>query len=49
MARPHASRLEQHGAVSERFLTDATRFVLDHCLAQPGVIADNYYKELTRR
>ncbi len=37
------------GVVPERFLIGATRFALDHRLARPGVITENFYKELARR
>jgi hypothetical protein len=37
------------GVVPERFLIGAARFALDHRLARPGVITDNFYKELARR
>ena len=37
------------GVVPERFLIGAARFALDNRLARPGVIADNFYKELARR
>jgi len=37
------------GIVPERFLIGATRFALDNRLARPGVITENFYKELSRR
>ncbi|WP_460908201.1 hypothetical protein [Paraburkholderia jirisanensis] len=37
------------GIVPERFLIGAARFALDRKLARPGVIAENFYKELARR
>ncbi|BCG02014.1 hypothetical protein PPGU19_065820 (plasmid) [Paraburkholderia sp. PGU19] len=37
------------GIVPERFLIGAARFALDRGLARPGVIAENFYKELARR
>jgi hypothetical protein len=37
------------GVVPERFLIGASRFALDHRLANPGVITENFYKELARR
>jgi hypothetical protein len=37
------------GIVPERFLIGATRFALDHRLARPQVIVDNFYRELARR
>ncbi|WP_457337899.1 hypothetical protein, partial [Rhizobacter sp. P5_C2] len=37
------------GIVPERFLIGAARFALDRRLARPGVIAENFYKELGRR
>lgn len=37
------------GIVPERFLIGAARFALDNRLAQPGAIAENFYKELARR
>ena len=37
------------GIVPERFLIGAARFALDRRLARPGVIAQNFYKELARR
>lgn len=37
------------GIIPERFLIGASRFALDHRLAKPGVIAENFYKELARR
>jgi hypothetical protein len=37
------------GVVPERFLIGATRFALDNRLARPGVITENFYKELSRR
>jgi hypothetical protein len=37
------------GIVPERFLIGAARFALDNKLARPGVIAKNFYLELSRR
>jgi hypothetical protein len=37
------------GIVPERFLIGATRFAIDNRLARPGVITENFYKELSRR
>jgi hypothetical protein len=37
------------GIVPERFLIGATRFALDRRLARPGVITENFYKELVGR
>ena len=37
------------GIIPERFLIGATRVALDRRLARPGVIAENFYKELVRR
>jgi hypothetical protein len=37
------------GIVPERFLIGAARFALDNRLARPGVITENFYKELARR
>ena len=37
------------GIIPERFLIGAVRFALDHRLARPGVITENFYKELARR
>ena len=37
------------GVVPERFLIGASRFALDNRLARPGVIAENFYRELARR
>ena len=37
------------GVVPERFLIGASRFALYHRLARPGVIADNFFRELARR
>lgn len=37
------------GVVPERFLIGAVRFALDQRLARPGVLAENFYKELARR
>lgn len=37
------------GIIPERFLVGATRFALDNRLARPGVITENFYRELTRR
>jgi hypothetical protein len=37
------------GIIPERFMIGAARFALDHRLARPGVITDNFYRELARR
>ncbi|HEX8183635.1 MAG TPA: hypothetical protein VF747_02755, partial [Blastocatellia bacterium] len=37
------------GVVPERFMIGAARFALDNRLARPGIIAENFYKELARR
>jgi hypothetical protein len=37
------------GIIPERFLISATRVALNRRLARPGVIAENFYKELVRR
>ena len=37
------------GIIPERFLIGAARFALDQRLARPGVITENFYKELARR
>jgi hypothetical protein len=37
------------GIIPERFLIGATRVALDRRLARPGVITENFYKELIRR
>ncbi|HKQ72183.1 MAG TPA: hypothetical protein VJ810_00550 [Blastocatellia bacterium] len=37
------------GVVPERFLIGASRLALDQRLARPGVIAENFYRELARR
>jgi hypothetical protein len=37
------------GIVPERFLIGAARFALDHRLARPGRITQNFYAELARR
>ncbi len=37
------------GIIPERFLIGAARFAFDHRLARPGVISENFYKELSRR
>lgn len=37
------------GVVPERFLIGASRFALTRRLARPGVIAQNFYRELARR
>lgn len=37
------------GVVPERFLIGASRFALDNRLARPGVITENFYRELSRR
>jgi hypothetical protein len=37
------------GIIPERFLIGASRFAFDHKLARPGVITENFYKELARR
>ena len=47
-ARRLAARIDP-GVVPERFLIGATRVALDRRLARPGVITENFYKELVRR
>jgi len=37
------------GIIPERFLIGAARVAIDDRLARPGVIAENFYKELARR
>jgi hypothetical protein len=37
------------GVIPERFLIGAARLALDHRLARPGVITQNFYRELARR
>src|SRR6185369_3828217 len=37
------------GIIPERFLIGASRFAFDHRLARPGIITENFYKELARR
>jgi hypothetical protein len=37
------------GVVPERFLIGASRFALEHRLARPGTIMENFYKELAWR
>jgi hypothetical protein len=37
------------GIIPERFLIGASRFAFDRKLARPGVITENFYKELSRR
>ena len=37
------------GIVPERYLIGAARHALDKRLARPGVITENFYKELVRR
>lgn len=37
------------GIIPERFLIGAARFALNHRMARPGVITENFYKELIRR
>jgi hypothetical protein len=37
------------GIVPERFLIGAARFALDNRLARPGVITQNFYRDLSRR
>jgi len=37
------------GIIPERFLIGAARFALNHHMARPGVITENFYKELVRR
>jgi hypothetical protein len=37
------------GIIPERFLISAARVALNHRLARPGVITENFYKELVRR
>ena len=37
------------GVIPERFMIGAARFALDNKLARPGMITENFYKELARR
>jgi hypothetical protein len=37
------------GIIPERFLIGATRVALDRRLARPGVVAENFFKELIRK
>jgi hypothetical protein len=37
------------GIIPERYLIGAARYALNHRLARPGVITQNFYKELIRR
>jgi hypothetical protein len=37
------------GIIPERFLIGAARYALNHRMARPGVITENFYKELIRR
>jgi hypothetical protein len=37
------------GIIPERFLIGAARVALDRRMARPGVITENFYKELVRR
>jgi hypothetical protein len=37
------------GIIPERFLISAARYALNHRMARPGVITNNFYKELIRR
>ncbi len=37
------------GVIPGRFMIGAARFALDHKLARPGAITENFYKELSRR
>jgi hypothetical protein len=37
------------GIIPERFLIGAARIALDQQLARPGVITENFYRELARR
>jgi len=37
------------GIIPERFLIGAARAALDRRLARPGVISENFYRELSRR
>jgi hypothetical protein len=37
------------GIIPERFLIGAARTAIDHQLARPGVITENFYRELARR
>jgi hypothetical protein len=37
------------GVIPERFMIGAARFALDHRLARPGAITENFYRELARR
>jgi hypothetical protein len=52
MVEEAARRLGQGidpGVVPERFLIGAARFAVDHRLARPEVITENFFKELARR
>jgi hypothetical protein len=37
------------GIIPARFLIGAARVAIDERLARPGIIAENFYKELARR
>jgi len=37
------------GIIPERFLIGATRTALDRKLARPGVVAENFFRELIRK
>jgi hypothetical protein len=37
------------GIIPERFLIGAARYALNHRMARPGAITENFYKELVRR
>jgi hypothetical protein len=37
------------GIIPARFLIGSARYALDHKLARPGVITENFYTELARR
>jgi hypothetical protein len=37
------------GVLPERYMIGASRFAFDNRLARPGVIAENFFKELSRR
>jgi hypothetical protein len=52
MAEEAAQRLaagNDPGVIPERFLISTARIALDHRLARPGAIMENFYKELARR
>jgi hypothetical protein len=37
------------GIIPERFLIGAARYALDHKLARPGILTNNFFRELARR